>query len=37
MLPTAIKSKEIEEQITRKRYELEELPKEIKRLKNTSI
>ena len=37
MLPTAIKSKEIEEQITRKRYELEELQKELKRLKNPSI
>ena len=37
MLPTAIKAKEIEEQITRKRYELEELQKELKRLKNPSI
>jgi len=37
MLPTAIKAKEIEEQITRKRHELEELQEELKRLKDPSI
>jgi hypothetical protein len=37
MLPTAIKAKELEEQIARKKHELEELQEEFKRLKDPSI
>jgi hypothetical protein len=33
MLPTAINAKELEEQITRKRHELEELQEEYKKLR----
>lgn len=33
MLPTAIKAKELEEQITRKRHELEELQEEYRKLR----